>query len=207
MTEDEQRRTLREALKLISSEVTRDKFMLLEYLGPIVDGARAALNLNVEQASRLHEMSEEEFDTHLEGAGQSFYHLTICFEASDSGELYSLEFSKTTCTFFDECVEPDVLITADASTLLSLVSIDSDASPLDLLGTDLVITGTDSSTVVEGLGFLCYPPLLRMARSGIDPSSLLSEDADSVIMAAASDLVTKIVRRWIDLQLDSATTQ
>ncbi|MHA1959458.1 MAG: hypothetical protein ACW99U_04470 [Candidatus Thorarchaeota archaeon] len=203
MKEDDRKRSLRESLKLMASEITRDKFMLMEYLGPIVDGARAALNLNVEQAHNLHEMSEEEFDSYLERAGNSFFHLTICFEGRDTGEFYSLEFNRTSCTFFEECTEPDVLMSADASTLLSLIAIDSNVSPLDVLEGDILVSGTDSSVVIEGLGFLCYPPLLRMARSGVDPSSLLSEDADSMIMAAASDLVTKIVKKWVDLQLDS----
>jgi hypothetical protein len=55
--------------------------------------------------------------------------------------------------------------------------------------------------VVEGLGFLCYPSLLRVAKSGVDPSSLLVDDADSVIMATASDLVVKMIRKWIDVSL------
>ncbi|MEE8182507.1 MAG: hypothetical protein V3T87_04265, partial [Candidatus Thorarchaeota archaeon] len=58
------------------------------------------------------------------------------------------------------------------------------------------------SDVVEALGFLCFPSLLKMARSGIDPSSLLSEDADSIIIAAASNLVTQMVRKWVDAQLE-----
>jgi hypothetical protein len=41
----------------------------------------------------------------------------------------------------------------------------------------------------------------HLFRSGIDPTSLLAEDADSVIMIAASNLVTKMLRKWIDYQL------
>jgi hypothetical protein len=35
----------------------------------------------------------------------------------------------------------------------------------------------------------------------VDPASLLSEDADSVIMATASDLVVKMIRKWIDVSM------
>ncbi|MCK5264966.1 MAG: hypothetical protein KAR03_05110, partial [Candidatus Thorarchaeota archaeon] len=78
---------------------------------------------------------------------------------------------------------------------------DSKIAPPDLLGSEIMIEGEDSLDIVEGLGLLCYPSLLRVARSGIDPSSILSEDADTIIMATTSDLVVKMIRKWIDIQL------
>jgi hypothetical protein len=85
--------------------------------------------------------------------------------------------------------------------MTDLFDADSHTLPTEVLGSKVEVTGNDSLEVVEALGLLCFSPLLRMARSGIDPSSLLAEDADSAIMAAASGLVTDMVRKWIDYQV------
>ncbi len=124
-------------------------------------------------------------------------------KVTDIDEEYSIVFDKGKTSVHTECFEPDVAIVSDHSTLLGLFNSDPKLSPPDVLGTKLKISGSDSLDIVEGLGFLCYPSLLRVAKSGIDPSSILSEDADSVIMVAASDLVVKMIRKWIDTQLSA----
>ena len=40
--------------------------MLMEYLGPVVDGCRAALNVSIEKAEDLRKMSEDDFEDHCE---------------------------------------------------------------------------------------------------------------------------------------------
>jgi hypothetical protein len=175
--------------------------MLMEYLGPVVDGCRAALNVSIANAKLLHKMSEDDFEEHMSSVTDSYKDLTICLRTSDIGDEYSVVFDRGKAVVYDECVEPDVVITTDEETLISICDSDPKVSPYDVLGTRLGITGSDNLDIVEGLGFLCYPTLLRIAKSGVDPSSLLSEDADSVIMAAASDLVIKMIRKWIDVCL------
>ncbi len=175
--------------------------MLMEYLGPVVDGCRAALNISLEEAKHLNELSDERFEEYMQTTMESFKNLTICFRAVDIDEIASLVFDDGTPEVFEECIEPDVEIIATLDVLLQLLDTDSKIVPSEKLGTDFQITGNDSLDVVQGLGLLCYPSLLRVAQSGVDPSSLLSEDADSIIMAAASDLVIKILRKWIDNQI------
>jgi len=175
--------------------------MLMEYLGPIVDGCRAALNVSLEEAENLHEIPEEKFEEYMQATMESFKNITLCFRATDVDEFASIVFNNGKPEVFDECIEPDVEIVAKYHVLLDLLDTDSKTLPSERLGSDVVVTGEDSLDVVQGLGLLCYPSLLRVAQSGIDPSSLLSEDADSVIMATASDLVIKMIRKWIDIQL------
>lgn len=175
--------------------------MLMEYLGPVVDGCRAALNVSLEEAENLHRMSDERFEEHMQSTLESFKNLTICFKANDTSDHVSLVFDNGKPKVFDECIEPDVEISAKLDVLLELFDADSKIVPSDRIGVDFHVDGKDSSDVVQALGLLCYPSLLRVAQSGIDPSSLLSEDADTVIMAAASDLVIKLIRKWIDIQL------
>ena len=115
----------------------------------------------------------------------------------------SIVFLKGKVAVYDECIESSVTIQAELQILLTVLDTDSKLSPIELLGTELEIDGEDMQEIIQALGFLCYPSLLRIAKSGIDPSSLLVDDADSVIMAAASDLVVKMVRKWIDIQLDA----
>ena len=177
----------------------------MEYLGPVVDGCRAALNTSLEEARHLDELSDERFEEYMQTTMESFKNLTICFRAADIDEIASLVFDNGKPEVFDECIEPDVEIVATLDTLLQLLDTDSRIVPSEKLGTDFQIRGDDSLDVAQGLGLLCYPSLLRVAQSGIDPSSLLSEDADSVIMAAASDLVIKMIRKWIDLQMSGIT--
>lgn len=173
----------------------------MEYLGPVIDGCRAAMRVSVDDAHNLDTMCEADMDRYIDSSGDSFKEVTICFRACDTDESASIVFENGGVSVYDECVECDVTITGTASTLIEILDIDSRLSPVELLGSLIHISGSDSDPVIEGLGLLCFPSLLRMARSGVDPSSLLAEDADTVIMAAASDMVTKMVRRWIDIQL------
>ncbi len=175
--------------------------MLMEYLGPVVDGCRAALNVSIDRAKNLHKMTEDEFEQHMSSVSDSFRDLTICLKTLDTNDEYSIVFDRGKATIFDECIEPDVVITGDNNTLIAICDSDPKIIPYEVLGKRLKISGNDILDIVEGLGFLCYPSLLRVAESGVDPSSLLSEDADSIIMAAASDLVVKTIRKWIDISV------
>jgi putative sterol carrier protein len=177
--------------------------MLMEYLGPIVDGCRAALSVSVEKARNFHKLSEDEFEEFMHSSGNSFTDFSLCFKTSESDDEYSIVFDGGRVKVYDECIEPDVVIASGVETLVDLLDSDARISPPDLVGNKLQVVGADATEVVEALGFLCYPSLLRMARSGIDPSSLLAEDADSIIIAAASDMVTKMVQKWIDISLES----
>jgi len=194
---------LEKLLKQIAEDIQKDRFMLMEYLGPVVDGCRAAFNVSLDRAKILDEITEPEFDSYMSTTDDSFKDIGFCFKATDTDEQVSLVFSHGKPEVFDECIEPNVIILGDIETLLTSLDSDSKISPPDLLGSKISVKGEDSLDVVQALGLLCYPSLLRVARSGVDPSSLLSEDADTVIMATASDLVVKMIRKWIDLQLAS----
>ena len=146
-------------------------------------------------------MSEEDFEQHISSVPDSYRDLTICLKVSDAPEEFSIVFDRGKTTVYDECIEPDVVIVGDYDTLFAICDSDPKLSPPEVLGSSLKISASDNLNLVEGLGFLCYPSLLRVAQSGVDPSSLLSEDADSVIMVAASDLVVKMIRKWIDITL------
>jgi len=189
------------SLNQLSTEINVDRFMLLEYLGPIVDGCRSALSISVDKARQLHKMSEEEFEEFMLASGNSFTNISFCFRTTDTDDEYSIVFDEGRVDVYDECIEPDVVIMSDFDTLIDLLDSDPRISPPDLLGGSLRVLGADAVEIVEALGFLCYPSLLRMARSGVDPYSLLSEEADALIIAAASDMVTRMVQRWIDLSL------
>ena len=203
MSKDGEPKRLEKSLQHISQNINSDRFMLMEYLGPVVDGCRAALNVSLENAQDLNKMSETDFDQHITSVQDSFGDLTICLKPSDSDEEFSIVFDRGKTTVFDECIEPDVIITADNDTLIAICDSDPKLSPHDALGTVLKVSGSDNLDIIQGLGFLCYPSLLRVAQSGVDPSSLLSEDADSVIMASATDLVVKLIRKWIDISLSA----
>ena len=198
---DEKYLTLEKRLRQIAHDIQHDRFMLMEYLGPVVDGCRAALNVSIDRAHALNEIPESEFEEYMSTTDDSFREIGICFRATDADEQVSIIFSKSKPEVFEECVESSVVVSGDLETLLTALDSDSKISPPDLLGTKIEIEGDDSLDVVQALGLLCYPSLLRVARSGIDPSSILSEDADAIIMATASDLVVKMIRKWIDLQL------
>ena len=202
LSEKENRTNLEWHLKQVSSAINQDKFMLMEYLGPVVDGCRAALRVGIERAHDMHKMPESEFEEYMNAAEHSFRALTICFKATDVDELLSIVFENGATSVHDECVEPDVVVSGTINHLTDIMNIDSRASPTDVIGVSVRLTGVESSDVVEALGFLCFPSLLKMARSGVDPSSLLSEDADSIIIAAASGLVSQMVRKWVDAQLE-----
>jgi len=201
VSEDDRPKSLEKSLHHLSQSINRDQFMLMEYLGPVVDGCRAALNVSIEKAQTLHKMTEEEFEQHMSSVSNSFEDITICLKTSDTNDEYSIVFDRGKTSVFDECIEPDVVIVGENNTLIAICDSDPKIIPYEVLGKRMEISGNDNLDIVEGLGFLCYPSLLRVAESGVDPSSLLSEDADSVIMATASDLVVKMIRKWIDISL------
>ena len=204
LTEDKDEKyiTLEKRLRQIAKSIRQDKFMLMEYLGPVVDGCRAALNVSLDRAQTLDQISENEFEDYMSSTDDSYQEIGLCFQATDVDEGVAIVFTKGLPEVIDECIEPNVTIRGKLDTLLTILDSDSKVSPPELLGTEIEIEGLDSLDVVQGLGLLCYPSLLRVARSGIDPSSILSEDADTVIMASASDLVVKMIRKWIDNQLE-----
>jgi hypothetical protein len=193
--------TLEKRLQQIAKSIRQDRFMLMEYLGPVVDGCRAALNVSLNRAQALDQISETEFEDYMSSTDDSYKEIGLCFKATDVNEEVSIIFTKGVPEVVDECIEPNATIRGKLETLLTILDSDSKVSPPELLGTEIEIEGLDSLDVVQGLGLLCYPSLLRVARSGIDPSSILSEDADAIIMASASDLVVKMIRKWIDTQL------
>ncbi len=199
MSDDDKPKSLERSLRALSQSINTDQYMLMEYLGPVVDGCRAALNVSIEKAQELHKLTEDDFEEYISSVPDSFRDLTICLKTSDTAEEYSIVFERGKATIYDECVEPDVLFISDNNTLIALCESDPKVSPPEVLGVKIEVSGSDNLNIVEGLGFLCYPSLLRVAQSGVDPSSLLSEDADSVIMAAASDLVVKMIKKWIDV--------
>ncbi|TFH11006.1 MAG: hypothetical protein E4H14_01515 [Candidatus Thorarchaeota archaeon] len=194
---------LEKRLRQIAEDIQMDRFMLMEYLGPVVDGCRAAFNVSLDRAQTLDDITDPEFESYMSTTDDSYRDIGFCFKTTDTDEHVSLVFSHGKPEVFDECIEPNVIILGELETLLTSLDADSKISPPDLLGSKIEIKGEDSLDVVQGLGLLCYPSLLRIARSGIDPSSLLSEDADTIIMAAASDLVVKMIRKWIDIQITS----
>lgn len=173
----------------------------MEYLGPVVDGCRAALNVSIERARTLDQISDNEFDQYMNQIDDSFRNIGICFKTTDTDEEVAIVFSNGKPEVLDECIESNLVILGKYETLLTVLDSDSKVSPPELLGTEIEIEGEDSLDVVQGLGLLCYPSLIRVAQSGVDPSSILSEDADTIIMASATDLVVKMIRKWIDTQL------
>lgn len=201
MKETEKPRTIEKALVQMAGSINRDEFMLIEYLGPVVDGCRAALGISLEKARNLHKLSESEFTDLMEATGESFHDSAICFKATDSDERCMFGFERGRAVVYDDCYETTVLVTSDRESILSLLDSDSEFSLQSVLGNTIFLSGEDSSEIVEALGLLCYPSLLRIARSGVDPSSLLRDDADSIILTATSDLVIGAVGKWIDLQL------
>jgi len=202
LAEKENRTNLERHLKQVSSAINLDKFMLMEYLGSAVDGCRAAFRISIEHARDIHKMPESEFEKFMNTTEHSLRDLTICFKATDVDELLSIVFENGATSVHDECVEPDVVVSGTIDHLTDIMNIDSRVSPTDVIGVSVRLAGAESSDVVEALGFLCFPSLLKMARSGVDPSSLLSENADSIIIAASSNLVTQMVRKWVDAQLE-----
>lgn len=201
MIESEQSKNLQESLKSLSIETNEDSFMLMEYLGPVVDGCKAAMNVSVEDATALDNMSDSKFEHYMHLAEDSFRDLDICFESVDTSRQYTFIFAGGESDVHEGCTKADVTIRCLEDTLVELLDPDSKLLPTEVLGDELKVTGEDPSQIIEALGLLCLPTLLRTARSGVDPTSLLAEDADSVIMAAASDLVTKMVKKWIDTRM------
>ena len=86
-------------LQKLSIEINEDRYMLMEYLGPIVDGCRAAFNVSLDEAQNLEEISDIDFLKYMETAGDSFEDIIICFEAKDTEERYSIEFTDGNCIF------------------------------------------------------------------------------------------------------------
>ena len=94
LTEESEKRfaTLERRLRNIAGAIQQDKYMLMEYLGPVVDGCRAALNTSLEEARHLDELSDERFEEYMQTTMESFRNLTICFRAVDAEEIASLVF-------------------------------------------------------------------------------------------------------------------
>ncbi|MHA1930826.1 MAG: hypothetical protein ACTSV2_19820, partial [Candidatus Thorarchaeota archaeon] len=162
---DEKYITLEKRLRQIAQDIDKDRFMLMEYLGPVVDGCRAALNVGLERAQTLSEISEREFENYMSTTDDSYKDIGICFKTTDTDEEVSLVFNKGRPEVSDECIEPNIVIQAKLEILLTSLDSDSKISPPDLLGSEITIEGEDSLDIVEGLGLLCYPSLLRVARS------------------------------------------
>ncbi|MBD3404533.1 MAG: hypothetical protein GF411_00180 [Candidatus Lokiarchaeota archaeon] len=198
-------RSLEWHLHEISRAINEDQYMIMEFLSPIVDGCRAAFNVDIERAKDIHKLSEDEFQEYMDATGDSYQDISICIRVQNDTQ-FAFIFERGFTEVSDECIEPDVVIAGSREVLTDLFDTDSKSSPADLIAEAIDIAGLDTDTVVESLGLLAYPTLLKMARSGIDPSSLLAEDADSVIMAAASDLITKMVKSWIDKQVVSISS-
>ncbi len=202
LNQSTKKKTLHATLREIVAEIEEDQYMLMEYLSPVVDGCRAALSVSLRSA-REASFSAEDFQRYMDVAGDSFRDISICFAPADSEDRFSIVFDGSKVYLVEDCEDPDVVIGGPTSVLRDLMDADAKMSPVDELGETVRVSGRDSRDVVVGLGLLCFPSLLRMARAGVDPSSLLAEDADAVIMAAATDMVTKIVRKWIDLHLEA----
>lgn len=201
MNESEKPTSLKLSLKSLSAEANEDSYMLMEYLGPVVDGCKAAMNVSIEDATALDSMSDSKFEHYMHLAEDSFRDLDICFETVDTSQQYTFAFTGGESVVYEGCTDSHVRIRCPEEPLVELLDPDSKLLPVEILGDELIVTGETPSQVIEALGLLCLPALLRMARSGVDPTSLLSEDADSVIMAAASDLATKMVKKWIDTRI------
>ncbi|MBS3794153.1 MAG: hypothetical protein KGY80_04610 [Candidatus Thorarchaeota archaeon] len=201
MNASEQSMSLKESLKTLSVETNEDSYMLMEYLGPVIDGCKAAMNVSVEDATTIDKMPDSTFEHYMHLADDSFRDLNICFKTIDTSKKYAFVFTGGQSDVYKECTDPEVTIECPEDILIELLDPDSKLLPVNVLGEELKVTGEDPAKIIEALGLLCLPTLLRTARSGVDPTSLLSEDADSVIMAAASDLATKMVKKWIDTRL------
>ncbi|MHA2433155.1 MAG: hypothetical protein ACXADO_08015, partial [Candidatus Thorarchaeota archaeon] len=65
MTKEEHQHSLERSLSQLAHDINIDKFMLMEYLGPVVDGCCAALNVSLDKARDLHKMSDSEFEEYM----------------------------------------------------------------------------------------------------------------------------------------------
>lgn len=178
-----------------------DTYLLMEYLTPIVEGCRAAFDVTLGEAEKLHHLDEEQIISRIQAVSESYSLKSFCFKCTDSDDKFSIVFSTRNCRLHEECIDADAVIVGPHEQLIELMDPDSKVSPLEGLGESYDIQGNDIHSVVEAIGLLTFPILLKMARDGIDPSSLLAEDADSVITMVASDMVTKMIQKWVDLRL------
>ncbi|MGY5854146.1 MAG: hypothetical protein RTU92_11305 [Candidatus Thorarchaeota archaeon] len=187
----------------ICHDLNEDNYMLMEFLTPVVDGCRAALNVGLNHARESESLSDAVVEEYIDTTTESFLDAAICFRSTDTDEMILVTFKDGLVIMREDCVEPTAVISASETTLLRVLDADPKISLTGLMENDLEIGGTTSQDAIEALGLLCYPQLLRMAKSGIDPSNLDSEDADSIITATASELVTSLVQKWLDIQLGS----
>ena len=104
MGDDDEPKSLERNLLEISKEINTNSFMLMEYLGPVVDGCRAALSVSINKAQDLSKMSEDDFDQHISSVTDSFRNITICMKVADIEEEYSIVFDKGKTSVFDECI-------------------------------------------------------------------------------------------------------
>ncbi len=193
------------ALKRTIFEINQDQYMIMEYLGPVVDGCRAALNVNIKDATSLDEITDTQFEKFMEETSESFSDITIRMNDIDTNEVLTLSFVDGQVEFDDETEEPNVYILASTNVMLTILDADPRASLVDLLSGSLEIIAHDSQDAIEAIGFLCFPALQRAASLGIDPSNLESEDADSIITSTATELVTSALKQWIDVQINHAS--
>jgi hypothetical protein len=192
---------LLKSIQRVVFDFNEDRYMLLEYLIPILDGCKAALNVNVTQALNLEKFSEEQFETHLESTDSAFKELAICMRVSNSEEEYNLDFNEGIATITEEMEEPNVFIIGSYESLILVLDADPKTSLKNLLGDEIKILSHESQDAIDAIGFLCFSELYRVASSGVDPTNLESEDADSVIAATATELITSTLKRWIEIQV------
>ncbi len=196
--------SLEESIARVVDAIRENRYLLMEFLSPIIDGCRAAMGVSIETARRLGEMTEEEFRRHMNAVGGSYEATRICIRTWDTDESYMVAFEDGVPSVESTCGAADVTVHAEAPVLRSVFASDPDVHVPALLRSAIDIDCAEPEAAVEAIGLLVYPVLLRMAESGIDPSSLLCEDADSLITSAASDLVTKALRAWIDAKMQTA---
>ncbi|MGY5875127.1 MAG: hypothetical protein RTU30_05235 [Candidatus Thorarchaeota archaeon] len=203
MNDSDDPSSLHIGLTRICHALNEDNYMLMEFLTPVVDGCRAAFNVGLNHARESESLSDAVVEEYLGATTESFLDTAICFKSTDTNEMILVTFKDGITKMHEDCVEPTAVISASERTLLRVLDADPKISLTELMNDDLVIGGTTSQDALEALGLLCYPQLLRMAKSGIDPTNLESEDADSIITATASELVTTLVQKWLDIQLGS----
>ena len=185
MNPSDEANELLKSIQRVVFDFNEDRYMLLEYLIPILDGCKAALNVDVTQALKIGKFSEEQFVRHLESTDSAFKELAICIRVSNSEEME----------------EPNVYIIGSYDSLTLVLDADPKTSLKNLLGDEIKIISHESQDAIDAIGFLCFSELYRVASSGVDPTNLESEYADSVIAATATELITSTLKKWIEIQV------
>ncbi len=191
------------ALNRLIYDINQDQYMLMEFLIPVVDGCRAALNVKIGEAKSLDNVTEEQFQQYMDTTVESYKELVLGITELESDEKYYLVFDEGQVSIEEEVDEPNVVILAPADAMISILDADPKISIAELLKDQLQILAHDPQDAIEAIGFLCFPELQRVARSGADPTNLESEDADTIITQTATELVTGVLKHWIDIQLSN----